>query len=89
LRVYVIGRNYQATEIDAANAARRWTAWPTGKANPALREAIQSWLWQPPDAGGLEVLAEFGQDFAALQTEIAALWLRVPQQREPDGRGAR
>jgi hypothetical protein len=89
LRVYVIGRDYQATEIGAADAVRRFTAWLTGGANPVLAEAIQTWLWQPPDAGGLGALAESGRDVAALRTEIAALWRRAPQQREPDGRKTR
>jgi hypothetical protein len=90
LRVYVIGRDYQATEIDAGDAARRFMTWLLAdEGNPALTEVIQSWLWQPPDAGGLGALAESGRDVAALRTEIAALWRRVEQRREPDGREAR
>jgi hypothetical protein len=89
LRVYVIGTDHQATEMDAADAARQFTAWLTDEANPVLGEVIQTWLWQPPDAGGLGALAESGRDFAALRTEITALWRRAPQQREPDGREAR
>jgi hypothetical protein len=45
-------------------------------------------LWQQPDAGGLGALAESGRDIAALRSEIAALWRRAQQQREPDGREA-
>ena len=89
MRVYMIGRDYQATDIDAADAARRFAAWLTDEANPVLAEVIQTWLWQPPDAGGLGALAESGRDVAALRTEIAALWRRAPQQGEPDGREAR
>jgi len=89
LRVYVIGRDYQVTEFDAADTARRLTAWLVDRANPVPGDAIETWLWQPPDAGGLGPLTESGQDVAAPRTEIATLWRRAPQQREPDGRDAR
>jgi hypothetical protein len=89
LRVYVIGRDHQATEADAVNAALRFTAWLTDEANPVLAEIIQMWLWQPPDAGGLGALAESGRDVAALRTEIDALWRHASQQRELDGREPR
>ena len=88
MRVYVIGKDYRATEIDAADAARRFTAWLADRANPVLAEVIQSWLWQPSDKGGLGALAESGGDVAALRNEIAALWRRA-QQCEPDGGEAR
>jgi hypothetical protein len=77
LRVYVIGRDYQATEIDAVDAARRFSAWLADGGNPLLAEVIQTWLWQPADAGGLGALAESDNDVAALRTEVAALWLRA------------
>jgi hypothetical protein len=88
LRVYVIGKDYRATEIDAADAARRFMAWLAEGGNPVLDEVIQTWLWKPPDAGGLGALAESGRDVAALRDEIAALWRRA-EQCEPDGREAR
>lgn len=86
MRVYVIGRNHQATEIDVADTARRFTGWLTDGTNPVLAEVIQTWLWQPPDAGGLGALAESDRDVAALRTEIAALLQRALEQRAPDGR---
>jgi hypothetical protein len=70
VRVYVIGRDYQATEIDAAEAARRFIAWLADPANPALTEVIQTWLWLPADAGGLGALAESPADIAALRAHI-------------------
>jgi hypothetical protein len=79
----MIGRDYKATEIDTAEAARRFTAWLAEGGNPLLAEVIQTWLWQPPDAGGLGALAESDRDVAALRTEIAALWLRA-QDHWPD-----
>jgi hypothetical protein len=85
VRVYVIGRDYQATEIDTADAARRFMVWLADGANPVLAEVIQTWLWQPIDAGGLGALAESSRDVAALRTEIAALWRRGQQQCEQDG----
>ena len=88
MRVYVIGRDYQATEIDAAEAARRFLAWLTDAANPALAKVIQTWLWQPPDAGGLGALAESDRDVAALRTEVTALWQRALE-CGPDGRETR
>jgi len=74
VRVYVIGRDYQATEIDVADAARRFMAWLIDATNPALTEVIQAWLWQPADAGGLGALAESAGDVAALRAELVAGW---------------
>lgn len=89
MRVCMIGRDYQATKIDAGDSARRFMVWFTDGANPVLAEAIRTWLWQPPDAGWLGALAGTGRDVAALRSGIAALRPRIPQQREPDGREAR
>jgi hypothetical protein len=88
LRVYVIGRNYQGTQIDMADAARRFTAWLADDANPVLAEVIHAWMWQPPDAGGLGALAESTEDVAALRAEITAL-LQPTQTSGPDARGTR
>jgi hypothetical protein len=88
VRVYVIARDYQATEIDVAEAARRFLAWLADAANPVLAEVIQTWLWRPPDAGGLGALAESDRDVAALRAEVTALWQRA-QGCGPDGREAR
>ncbi len=74
MRVYVIGRDYQATEIDVADAAGRFMAWLVDSANPALTEVIQAWLWQPADAGGLGALAESMGDVALLRAELVAAW---------------
>jgi hypothetical protein len=71
VRVYVIGRNYQATEIDVAEAARRFAAWLADAANPALTEVIQTWLLLPADAGGLGALAESPADITALRAHIS------------------
>lgn len=73
MRVYVIGRDYQATEIDEAEAARRFLAWLADAANPALAEAIGAWLWRPADAGGLGALAESPADIERLRAHIAAV----------------
>jgi hypothetical protein len=81
LRVYLIGRGYQAVEVGTADAARRFMSWLAETANPVLSELIQFWLWQPPDAGGLGALVESTQDVAMLQAEILAPW----QHEGPDG----
>jgi hypothetical protein len=81
LRVYLIGRGYQAVEIGTADAARRFMSWLAGTANPVLGEVIQFWLWQPPDVGGLGALAESTDDVALLRAEILAPW----QGEGPDG----
>jgi hypothetical protein len=86
LRVFVIGRNYRPTEIDAADAARRFMAWLADGGNPLLGEVIRNWLWLPHDAGGMGALAESDADVIALQAEIAMLWGRAYQDREPGGR---
>ena len=88
MRVYMIGRNYKATEIDTVEAARRFTAWLADGGNPLLAKVIQTWLWQPPDTGGLGALAESDRDVASLRTEVAALWLRA-QDYCPDWRDGR
>jgi hypothetical protein len=85
LRVYLIGRGYQATEIDTVDTAMRFIAWFTEPANPALGEVIQTWLWQPPDAGGLGALAESARDVALLRTEIVAAWQRGQPGAGPNG----
>jgi hypothetical protein len=89
LRIYEIRRDYQAIEIDAADATRRFMAWLADAANPVLAEVIQIWLWQPPDAGGLGALAESDRDVAALRAEIAALWRPAHPDGRPDGRETR
>jgi len=85
----MIGRNYRGTEIDAADAARRFTAWLADDANPVLAEVIQTWLSQPPDAGGLGALAESDRDVAALRAEITALWRPAHPDGRTDGRETR
>jgi hypothetical protein len=77
LRVYEIGRGYQATEIDTGDAARRFLAWLGEGAGPVLAGVIRTWLPQPPDAGGLGALAESDGDVTALHTEVAALCRRA------------
>ena len=44
LRVYVIGKGYQTTEIDPVDAARRFLVWLARTGNPALDGIIQVWL---------------------------------------------
>jgi hypothetical protein len=77
VRVYMIGRDYQATDIDVAEAARRFMSWLTGAANPVLAEIIQRWLQQPADAGGLGALAESTEDVAVLRAELVTRWQRA------------
>jgi len=83
VRIYVIGRDYQPTDIDVADAVRLFTAWLIDGANPVLTEIIQRWLWQPADAGGLGALAETTDDVAALRAELAAWWQRARSAGEP------
>lgn len=73
--VYVIERNYQPTEIDAAEAAGRFIGWLADAANPVLAELIQRWLWGPPDTGGLGALAESAADITLLRGHVTAAWL--------------
>jgi hypothetical protein len=76
VRVYVIDRNYQPTEIELPGVASQFVAWFTQDSNPLLNAIIQSWLWQPTDIGGLGVLAESAWDIALLRAEITAAWER-------------
>lgn len=83
MRVFVIGRNYQPAEIDVHDVAERFTAWLADGSNLLLAEVIRTWLWQPPDSGGLGVLAESDEDVMTLQAEVAMLWQRASQGRGP------
>jgi hypothetical protein len=78
LRVYLIGRGYQATEIDPADAARRFLAWLARAGNPTLDRIIQTWLSQPPDLGGLGALAGSARDVAQLRAQVIASWQAPP-----------
>ena len=77
MRVYLIDRGYQSTEIDIAEAAHQFIDWLAGAANPVLNEIIQDWLWQPADAGGLGALAESAWDVALLRAEVTAAWQEI------------
>ena len=77
MRVFLIGRNYQASEIDVAEAAGRFIAWLADDANPVLTKLLQRWLSQPADRGGLGALAESAGDLARLRAEVIAVWQRV------------
>jgi hypothetical protein len=85
----MLERDSQATEIDAGDAARRFTAWLTGGGSPVLDGVKATCLWRPRDAGGLGALAESESDLAELRAEITASWLRSQQGREPDERAER
>lgn len=78
MRVYVIGRDYQATDIETEDVARRFLAWLADDANGALTEVIQTWLWLPADSGGLGALAESAWDVALLRAEVIAVWRPAP-----------
>lgn len=82
LRVYVIGRVFQATETDTGKAARKFLAWLAEDANASLTELIQTWLWLPADAGGPGVLAESAGEIAALRAESAATLPSAPSNGE-------
>lgn len=89
MRVYLIGKGYQATEIGTTEAAARFIAWLADTGNPVLGEVIQAWLWQPPDAGGLGALAESDLDIGLLRAEITAAWRRGRPGAGSDGRADR
>jgi len=74
LRVFFIGRKYQASEINVAETAGRFVAWLADDANPVLTGLLQRWLSQPSDRGGLGVLAESAGDLARLRAEVIAAW---------------
>ena len=78
MRVYVIGRDYQATDIETGDVARRFLAWLADDANGALTEVIQTWLWLPADSGGLGALAESAWDVALLRAEVIMVWRAAP-----------
>lgn len=85
MRVFLIGRNYQASEIDAAETAGRFIAWLADDANPVLIGLLQRWLSQPADRGGIGVLMESAGDLARLRAEVIAAW----PQSSPEGQEQR
>ncbi len=87
MRVYLIGRDYQATDIDTGEVARRFVAWLADDANAALTEVIQTWLCLPADSGGLGALAESAWDIALLRAEVVAVCR--PASGNADGQVAR
>jgi hypothetical protein len=89
VRVYVIGRGYQPTDIDTGEAARRFLTWLADESNVALTEIIQMGLWLPADSGGLGALAESVWELALLRAEVVAAWHQVPARRAPEGRARR
>jgi hypothetical protein len=74
----LIGKDYQATDIDTGELARRFLAWLADDANTALTEVIQTWLWLPADSGGLGALAESVWDVALLRAAVIAVWRPTP-----------
>lgn len=74
MRVYVIDKNCQPTEVQLPQMASQFVAWLANDANPLLNAIIQGWLWQPSDLGGLGALAESAWDIALLRAEITATW---------------
>ncbi len=88
MRIYVIDKDYQATEIDVADAAARFMAWLADGGSPVLAEVIQTWLWQPSETGGLGALVDSESDVAALRAEIIAFIQRM-RSCPPDGQEAR
>ena len=56
MRFYVIDKNYQATETDAGNAARRFTARFAIAAIPWQAGAVPTWLRRSADADGRDAL---------------------------------
>lgn len=85
MRVLLIGRNYQASEIGVTEAAGRFIAWLADDANPVLTKLLQRWLSQPADRGGLGALAESAGDLGRLRTEVIAVWQRARQHGGRDG----
>lgn len=74
VRVYVIDKGYQPTEVQLPQVASQFVAWLANDANPVLNAIIQGWLWQPADLGGLGALAESAWDIALLRAEVTATW---------------
>jgi hypothetical protein len=74
VRVYVIDKDCQPTDVQLPQMASQFVAWLANDANPVLNAIIQGWLWQPADLGGLGALAESAWDIALLRAEITAAW---------------
>jgi hypothetical protein len=74
LRVYLIDKDHQPTDIDVAELASRFSTWLTDDANSVLSEIIWGWLQQPPENGGLGALDGTIYDIALLRAEVIANW---------------
>lgn len=74
MRVYMIDKNYQPTDVQLPEMASQFLAWLAEDGNPLLNAIIQGWLWQPANLGGWGALAESAWDIALLRAEITAAW---------------
>ncbi len=75
MRVYVIGKDTQATDIDTGEAARKFLAWLCDDGSPVLSRAIYSWMLEFARDAGLSALAgSVGRDPQEVAGDVLA-WL--------------
>ena len=89
MRVYLIDKDHQPTDIDVADLASRFSSWLTDDANAVLSEIIWGWLQQPPENGGLGALDGTIFDIALLRAEVIASWATGQQHGAADLRPGR
>lgn len=89
MRVYMIGRDYQADGIDPGETAGRFAEWLSGWGNPVPDGVISTWLGRSADAGRLGAVAESMGDLAGLRAAVTRSWLRGQAGRGPAGRAER
>ena len=74
MRVYLIDKDHQPTDIDVADLASQFSSWLTDDANYELSEIIWGWLQRSPENGGLGALGGAIYDIALLRAEVIASW---------------
>lgn len=77
MRVFLIGRNYQPTGIDAVDAAWRYNARLVADANPVLMRLRQCCL---PDPSDWRAAVASAAGLARLGAEGSAVWWQARAQ---------
>jgi hypothetical protein len=75
VRVYVIGKDTRATDIDTGEAARKFLAWLGDDGSPVLTRVIYSWMLDFARSSGLGALADtVGRSPRSVAADVLA-WL--------------
>lgn len=75
MRIYVIGNDTRATDIDTGEAARKFLAWLCDDGSPELGKAIHAWMLDVARIAGLSALAQTAARDPREVAGIVLAWL--------------